>query len=125
MSKQKQPLTKAQYKALRDKWYAKLAKTGFEDIEDVNSPRQMLKAWHSSDIPRKARSGGFIAIQDYYSRATEFLNNYIFESKFELKVWTLHADGQSLREIAKQCKCGKDKVRTIVLKLQKESKCRI
>lgn len=117
-------------KKLRDLWYRKLAKSGFEDIETHDG--KYLKHWDSQyfvnrkshlghrptmTTPRKERerqgpeilpytSAHFQSTQDYYYRAEHFLNEYKFSgSKWRTHkmYWKLHVDGLSNREIAQKC----------------------
>lgn len=95
-------MTKQNFRDLQREWDEKLKKAGFEDIEDRNSPREMLKAWHSTMFVHRFDEGKFTARQRYYEMATHFLQSHRFESEVEREVWRLHADGESLRKIASQ-----------------------
>lgn len=119
MPKQK-PKTLQQLKTI---WYDKLAKSGFEDIEERNSPRQMLKRWHAADFRKRSTPETYIAKRDYFQQATEFLNWYEFSGPRERKIWELHSEGATIREIAKKVRLKKDKVHRIIKKLRKESLC--
>lgn len=122
MSKQRKP--QRTLSELKRIWYAKLAKSGFEDIEVPDSKNELLKRWHAADFAKRAQTPAtFFAKQEYFIKATEFLNWYKFASKKELKIWTLHANGATLREIAKATKLKKDKVHRIIKRLLKESLC--
>lgn len=98
-----------EYKRLRDIWYAKLAKDGFEDIEDKDS--RNLKKWsvklvlHVPQVAREAR-------EQYYRMATDFLNDYKFKSSLEKIIWEYHANGMGVRDIADTLKKAKVIVRT-------------
>lgn len=85
------------YTQLRKIWYAKLAKSGFEDIEqDENN----LKEW-SSRIINKQYIDPLQTDAEYYYLATNFLNTYGFESERERIIWEYHANAISCRDIAK------------------------
>lgn len=88
-------------KKLQDKWYKKLAKAGFEDIEDINSPNEFLKEWHGSWFRSRGHASRFTAKESYFYQAGHFLTNHEFKNEQEKKVWKLHSEGLSLREIAK------------------------
>lgn len=107
------------YKALRDEWYAKLKQSGFDDIEDVNSPREMLKQWHSIWFHTTSDPLHFKCKHRYFRMAEQFLNNFRFRSHIEKKIWSLHVEGLSLREIGSEVGLNKDKVNKIVLRFKK------
>lgn len=105
-------------KALQDEWDAKLKASGFEDIEDRDSPREMLKSWHSTIFINKFDSARFAAKQKYFEMVTHFLNAHTFTSDLEHQVWLLHSEGKSLREIARETgKVSKDGALKIIRKL--------
>lgn len=92
-------------KTLREQqriWDKKLKESGFEDIEDRNSPREMLKSWHSWTFIHHYNAETFAARQQYYELASHFLNGHKFESATEREVWRLHSEGDSLRKIANE-----------------------
>lgn len=90
---------------LKREWYAKLRKSGFEDIEQNESK---LKRWSSSSF--KYYPGQLAQIkQEYYYMATHFLHDYKFETPLESAIWEYHANGISAREIAKILKKAKIK----------------
>lgn len=125
MTKRLKPkLTQEQFLDLRDKWYTKLANQGFEDIEDVHSPNEMLLAWHASDLPRRMTDNRHVATVAYYEAARDMLNWYTFKNRQERRIWELHAEGISIREIVKRTSYGKrDKVHTVIKKIRREIKC--
>jgi hypothetical protein len=90
-----------QFKELQAHWYGILKKQGFEEIEDVNSPREYLKRWeHIYFAKTNYHQRRFDAKEAYYSKAAEYLHSYNFASMFEKEVWRLHSEGQSVRKIA-------------------------
>ena len=102
---------------LTKEWYAKLKKSGFDDIEDSEDT---LKRWHTK-IFLNASAVSSQAKQDYYRIAGYFLNDYEFKSDYEKKIWELHATGKSMRGIGKQLgKHKKDYVNRIIQRLRKE-----
>lgn len=130
------------YKKLRDQWYKKIAKTGFKDIEDIGSPREMLKRWDSTWFRNRPGSRSstkkyteqsklpsidgenpsvqkFNAIQEYYYKAEHFLNAFEFKSKKEKKYWDMHVKGLSAHEISRRCKASRKVVGSIINDLKK------
>lgn len=106
-------------KRLKDKWYKKLEATGFEDIEDVNSPREMLKRWDSTWFFNNCDELQFKTRHRYFIMATHFLNSHDFESRFERRIWSLHCEGFSCREIASVVDSSKTTVNDIIVFLKK------
>lgn len=110
-------------KALIDKWYAKLEKSGFKDIEESED---RMEVWASTNFQRfRKRRTEFEGIQDYYVLAGRFLHDYKFESKKDRAIWELHAEGLGYREIAKQLKSRnfrvyRDLVNETVVRLRTE-----
>lgn len=98
------------FKALQAKWYDKLATKGFEDIEERNSPREMLKCWHNTWFQARGTPDQIAKQAQYYQMATDMLNTYEFATKLDRKIWELHANGNSVREIAKIVKLAKSPV---------------
>lgn len=115
-------------KELQDKWYAKLKKSGFEDIENE---RGDLKA--SSTHNLVSHHGEYYADKisfhegkaEYYRLAGFFLHDKKFESKLDKQIWELHANDRSIREIVtilkkKKIKAYRDQVHIIIQRLAKE-----
>ena len=92
-----------EFKKLQAQWYAKLARKGFEDIE--SRPAQfgdqcILKEFESSKFYNRNRHiDSFIAQEEYFRLAGQFLHEYKFKSKFEQKIWRMHCEGLGLDEI--------------------------
>lgn len=107
----------ADCKALERYWYDLLKNKGFRDIEEPKSPNKLklwdpktkqwqvvrlerqLKSWHDSkfkqiDLIKRE------AIEAYFSLAREMVHTFQFESFIEKRIWELHADGKSRRQIA-------------------------
>lgn len=91
---------KSDYEKLRDKWYKKLKKAGFEDIEQ---DEYNLKKW--SSLPAlKTPATVWYAKVEYYNLADRFLHEHKFESELEKIIWEYHANAVSTRNIAKLLK---------------------
>jgi hypothetical protein len=109
-------------KALQKIWYQKLKESGFDDIEDTNSPREYLKTWHSNYFHHRYTPDTFADNQAYYRKASIFYFEHKFKNKTEKQIWRDHADGLSFREIAirlkdKGVRANKDSVNKVVSKL--------
>jgi len=85
---------KSNFKELKDKWYKKLAKTGFRDIEDANEDR--LKEWHASWFRKYYDKEK----DEYYTLAIDFATNYKFKNALEQFIWYKHSEGHSVRQIS-------------------------
>lgn len=107
-----------QYNETKKKWYEKLKREGFEDIEQ---DEKTLKRWHSSYFI--CPSHGFRTIEkfnaqrDYYLQASKFLHIGTFNEK-EYDVWELHAEGVSTREISRLLGIGRFPVWQMVKKMK-------
>lgn len=98
----KQPITspEEQYQKLREVWYKKLSKAGFEDAEEnENSLKQ-----YSSRFATPVAIRNWHAKSEYYSMAGQFLHNYKFESPLQKTIWEYHLNGIGVRDIAKLLK---------------------
>lgn len=110
-------------KSLVTEWDQRLKESGFQDIEDRDSPREMLKSWHSTLFIHRYDKERFSARQQYFELATQFLNAHEFNSDLEREVWFLHSEGKSLREIANETgKVSKDGALKIIKSLRKAMK---
>lgn len=103
-----------QFKELQKTWYDKLKNTkskqypeGFNDIEQDNG---MLKTWESSHYTKHKYNGLTLeswlvskqAQVEYYTLARQWTHEHKFKSKEEKKLWELHAEGMSYREMQKK-----------------------
>lgn len=88
---------------LQNKWYSKLSKTGFVDLEWLdknsgygqNSPflrTSLSKFKHLSPSELKNHS-------EYFIGATQFLEDYKFPSALHKFVWQCYCDGVSYRDM--------------------------
>lgn len=93
------------FKKLKETWYKKLEKSGFEDLE--NDDGQLLN--HVSSIPTRVRFNidEFKAKEDYYRLAGQFLHDYTGFTSQTKKIWEMHQSGVSIRNIAKKIKVFK------------------
>lgn len=134
-------LKKLSYKQEKAKWYKKLKKSGFDDIErdehrlkvntlDRIGRNTFSRVDYTSDQLSQERLTAKIvhdAKQEYYYKAEHFLNSHKFESEKERVIWEYHANGLSIRDIVKvlnkaKIKADRYKVWKIIYKLAKEMK---
>ena len=86
-----------EFKTLKNSWYSKLKKSGFNDIEQDEN---LLKVWDNKHF--LVRYGdSFKAKEEYFRIAGQFLYEYEFENKLEKHIWTKHIEGLSVHDIAK------------------------
>lgn len=118
-------------KELQEKWYKKLKDEGFNDIEDMSSGGEYLKAWHSTYFSSRYTPDSFEMKEDYYRRASHFLYEHKFEwipgstliNFKEREAWRLHTEGVSYKQIAVELrargyKANKDSVNRIISDLK-------
>lgn len=120
-------LNNKELKALQIKWYDKLKKSGFTDIEahDENpgKPDGNLKDWHSQMFQSSNTPVLFQQRERYYQLAGQFLHEWTFSDAKEKVVWQCHSNGMSTREISRQLNrdgYGKNAVFLIVKRLRTE-----
>ncbi len=87
-----------EFQKLNEKWQQKLAKTGFNDIEE-NEDR--LKHWSHKYSLRPEQNA---AKAEYFRAAGQFLHDYVFPDAYHRTVWELHTAGLSFREVVLELK---------------------
>lgn len=104
-------MTQKQFQTLKAQWYRKLARAGFNDIEtetgELKKPnRPALRAATAIrpfDLSSKRHDIvsqlSEAARREYYRLAGHCLWDKRFESKLDKKVWALHCEGRTLKEI--------------------------
>ena len=95
-----------EFKKLQRKWYSKIAKKGFEDIEKDGD---LLKEYHAYYIHAQYEETKDTAKAEYYRLAGGFLYTHKFKDQKSRAIWELHADGVSIRDIEKKLKSRKFK----------------
>lgn len=90
------PSNPSDFKKLKAKWYKKLKKEGFTDIEDEYGNLNT----YSSHFSEKVVVQRFKDREPYYYMATNFLNDYKFANRIEKIVWEYHTEGIGIRDIA-------------------------
>lgn len=90
-------------KKLTAKWYAKLSKKGFEDIEQDET---RLKKWSETYFKKgnlnQSHPSVVNAKLEYYNMCRSFLHEYKFKNKTERKMFEMHSEGQGVRVIAEE-----------------------
>lgn len=108
---------------LRNEWYAKLKKAGFDDIEyapknSLTYPGSIRPGQPNNlyvDLAFKWRDS-----EQYYRAAGHFLYDYQFDSIKDRRVWELHSQGLSLRKIESELGFSFYVVQKIVKRLKTE-----
>lgn len=101
------PFKTKKFEALKAKWYAKLEKSGFKDIEqDENN----LKEWDSYAFCSRYNRHLFSSKEAYYQLAGQFLHTHNFKDKREQLIWECHSNGKSVTQIAEILKAKRFKI---------------
>lgn len=109
-----------QYKKLEKVWYEKLKLTGFDDIEDTRTEQRMLKEWDFNFFRNQFNDIEYESTLGYYESAKHLLASYSFKDETHMKVWELHCEGLSERDIAGQVgKYKKSMVHYIICNISK------
>lgn len=103
---------------LNRKWADKLEKSGFEEIEDTESPNEYMKSWHDTRFAARYTPDMFEETREYYLAATNLLNTFTFKNNRDKKIWTMHSEGIPERHIAKKLKITDWRVRKLIRLLQ-------
>lgn len=110
------------FKELQEKWYAKLKRKGFEDIEyDEKNLKQFSgktsidDEFGRSKLERWSQWGKLPTIgehwkYEYSSECRAFLQTHVFKNKTEYKMFEMHSEGFGVRVIAKKLKTYRRKV---------------
>ncbi len=112
--------TKA-FQKLFQKWNKKLEKQGHEEIEDFTLTDPPLKCWHNS---KWKQVESFEETVLYYQLASELLCHFEFENRTHRRIWDLHCQGLSVRQVALKVnrkKFTKTVVHTVIVGIQKKS----
>jgi hypothetical protein len=116
------PFKTKKFLDLQDKWYNKLKKKGFNDIEDTTLPEPPLKSWDNFRY-KKVTPEEYEAKTKYYSNCRDILLTYRFSRALHKRIWELHSEGLSLREIEREIKdkYKKDTINKIIQKIELEA----
>lgn len=109
----------SEFKKLQAKWYKKLKASGFEDIEEQDSPQEMLKQWHSLYFLSRYEVSEFQAKQRYFELASQFLHTHVFETSYEKAIWRDYSKGLSARAIARHLEVRSEKINRVIKRLER------
>jgi hypothetical protein len=148
--KPKSPYNTDEFKELERKWYAKAEASGFRDAEQPKEIRLVcdsnpslwpinfsrfifrrknerpLKTWHSLKW-RNCRRGELEERENYYRWAGRILLLHSFKNRTHKRIWQLHCEGKSKREIEKAISHFKktykrEQIGNIINQIKKEKK---
>lgn len=122
---------KKEFRKLEKKWYDKLKKEGFTDIEDTNRPDRPLKDYHSFShmsqefLRRQQKRAPYQALIEEFRFKPVFgeicssisSNTSFSKTKLALLL-EMHVQGKTEREIAEAFKCSKTKIHKILKKFR-------
>lgn len=113
-----QPLSKRLHEV--NKWYAKLKRSGFVDIERADG--QLIQNQTPAAFRHKASThpACFQTNRDYYLCAGQFLWDHPFGEAMDRAIWAAHADGLSNRTICRTLKLKYHRVFAVITGLQVE-----
>ena len=97
--------SQAEYKKLRKLWYKKLKESGFVDVEYFGTRSKddwfvngtLNQKFRQTHLEQHSLKGK----QEYYQMASDFLNAHRFDAEIDKAIWNYHAEGISIRKIAK------------------------
>lgn len=97
------PFNSKSFRDLQTKWYKRLEKKGFQDIERTSGALKLNHADYFAD-KRRYSPEMVMGKQNYYRLACEFVHIHEFNTRTEKAIWELHAEGHSDRDITKMLK---------------------
>jgi hypothetical protein len=102
------------FRELQKKWYDRLKKEGFDDIEWTDH-----KTGYGQDSPHLKRSTYYISskyslgTENYYRLFRNFVSHATFTSKIDKTIAELHSEGFSYRQIIKQIRLRHRRTRSL------------
>lgn len=103
-----------EFNKLQAEWYSKLSKSGFEDLEWVDSKTGIGQ---NSDYLRKSRNAGSLNYDEqtelYYAMWRNYVTHVKQGNKFDQLVVELHSEGVGYREILRIAKTKLGKTRSL------------
>jgi len=95
------PFKTAKFKKLFKTWNKKLERAGHEEIENFNLEEPaFLDKSHASRF-KEVTASEYETRSLYYSIARGLLHTFAFESSIQKRIWELHSEGLSVRQIEK------------------------
>lgn len=124
------PFNNPEFNKLREVWYRKLERTGFEDAErdDYKIKNPSFNYAHIDKRRKFTMEQAHIywaAKHEYYYLANQFLHSHKFKNPRERNIWEYHSNGIGIRSIVKtinkvsSSKTTKDIVWKTLKRLQK------
>ena len=118
------PFKTKEFLKLHRDWAKKLKKSGFEDIERKEG---VLKTSSMENVRNLYTVEQFNIKEEYYRLAGQFLHEYKFKTQVDKRIWELHSEGVSVRNIIKKLKhrgitAYKDLVHGTIKQLAEEMK---
>lgn len=108
------------FRELHKKWHGKLETSKFFDHEEFDSPMELMKV-HENERFRGMYTGDeFLAQQRYYELAGQLLHDHSFKNQKEQNIWKMHAEGFSIKDIAKKLKTTNHHVSKLIKELRKK-----
>lgn len=107
-------LNNKELQKLQKLWKYKLKRSGFKDIENkhgdvmVSTFDRVRSGWNNG-MSYETIKVKHDAAEEYYRLAGHFLHDHKFESSLDLRIWTFHSQGKSVREISRLLKISKIK----------------
>lgn len=92
-----------EFRRLQREWYAKLADSGFVDIErhNLHADNPYMRQ-HKHEVQVTLERGMLVGRQEYFRRAGHWSWDRTFLNRKEAHIWRLHANGLSYREVARE-----------------------
>lgn len=87
---------------LKAKWYKRLQKDGFKDIEKPDGSLKMDA--HYNTMYNYRNPIIYDAKERYYQLASQFLHDHKFSSRLEKFIWEQHCEGVGIVNIVKEIK---------------------
>jgi hypothetical protein len=85
---------------IQKKWYRRLKKEGFMDIEDHGRSDRPLKVWDSLYFLMPGVSIRIQSTQEYYEWTKEILETHDFKTPSHEAIWMMHSEGFTMTEIS-------------------------
>jgi len=105
------------FKRLSKIWAKKLFDSGFQDIEKNEYRLKHYDSTWASDS--KVGLDEFKEVQEYHSKARDFMNTFSWDSEFHKWIWEKHVEGKSAYEITLECNLSVPRINAIILKYKK------
>jgi hypothetical protein len=86
----------AEFLALQRRWYRRIKKDGFKDIEVLQSNGEFFPLLSGARFSNEK--------EEFYAIASWFSHEFEFKTKTEANIWALFCEGQTYRQIASRLK---------------------